>query len=120
MGRQVAAPFIKIILATLALTPLLSAAQTTPADKPTPRTDKNSQLAHEQLLAKAKEGRIDVYFEGDSITRRWDANDYAQLQQNWKKTSSAGTPPTLAGAPIKYRTFSGASKTENSLEFIRK
>jgi lysophospholipase L1-like esterase len=85
MGRQVAAPFIKIAIATLALLPLLSAVQTAPADRPAARTDKNSQLAHEQLLAKAKEGRIDVYFEGDSITRRWDANDYQKLQQNWKK-----------------------------------
>ena len=49
------------------------------------RTDANSQLAHEQLLAKAKQGRIDVYFEGDSITRRWGATDYPQLLENWKK-----------------------------------
>ena len=54
------------------------------ADKPAPRVDKNSQLAHEQLLEKAKQGRIDVYFEGDSITRRWGATDYPQLLDNWK------------------------------------
>ena len=56
-----------------------------PADQAAPRTDKNSQIAHEQLLAKAKQGRIDVYFEGDSITRRWGALDYPELLQNWKK-----------------------------------
>jgi lysophospholipase L1-like esterase len=50
-----------------------------------PRTDKNSQLAHEQLLAKAKQGRIDVYFEGDSIARRWGATDYPDFLENWKK-----------------------------------
>ncbi len=50
-----------------------------------PRTDKNSQIAHEQLLTKAKLGRIDVYFEGDSITRRWGALDYPELLENWKK-----------------------------------
>ena len=55
------------------------------ADRPAPRTDKNSQLAHEQLLAKAKQGRIDIYFEGDSITRRWGATDYPQLLENWKQ-----------------------------------
>jgi len=55
------------------------------ADQPTPRTDKNSQIAHEQLLAKAKQGRIDVYFEGDSITRRWGATDYPQLLENWRE-----------------------------------
>ena len=56
-----------------------------PADIPGPRTDKNSILAHEQLLEKAKKGRIDIYFEGDSITRRWDANDYPALQTNWNQ-----------------------------------
>jgi lysophospholipase L1-like esterase len=55
-------------------------------DAPAPRADKNSQLAHEQLLAKRTQGRIDVYFEGDSITRRWGATDYPQLLQNWKKS----------------------------------
>jgi len=55
------------------------------ADRPAPRSDRNSQLAHRQLLAKAKEGRIDVYFEGDSITRRWGATDYPQLLENWKR-----------------------------------
>jgi len=62
---------------------LTAAAQ---ANHPTPRADKNSQLAHEQLLQKAKSGgQIDVYFEGDSITRRWGATDYPELLANWKK-----------------------------------
>ncbi len=55
------------------------------ADRAAPRTDKNSQIAHEQLLAKAKQGRIDIYFEGDSITRRWGATDYPQLLENWRQ-----------------------------------
>ena len=41
--------------------------------------DANSQLAHEQLLEKAKKGGIDIYFEGDSITRRWGATDYPHV-----------------------------------------
>jgi lysophospholipase L1-like esterase len=49
------------------------------------RTDQNSRIAHEQLLQKAKTGRIDVYFEGDSITRRWGATDYPELLANWKE-----------------------------------
>lgn len=53
------------------------------ADQAVPRTDKNSQLAHEQLLEKAKRGGIDVYFVGDSITRRWGATDYPELLANW-------------------------------------
>ena len=55
------------------------------ADRPIPRADQNSRTAHEQLLAKAKQGHIDVYFEGDSITRRWGATDYPQLLENWNR-----------------------------------
>jgi len=52
---------------------------------PVPRTDANSKSAHEQLLEKAKKGRIDAYFVGDSITRRWGATDYPNFLANWKK-----------------------------------
>jgi len=55
------------------------------ADKPAPRRDANSQLAHEQLLEKARKGGIDIYFEGDSITRRWGATDYPDFLANWKQ-----------------------------------
>jgi lysophospholipase L1-like esterase len=57
----------------------------TPADQPQARTDQNSLAAHAQLLEKAKQGHIDIYFEGDSITRRWGATDYPDLLANWKK-----------------------------------
>jgi lysophospholipase L1-like esterase len=58
-----------------------------PADQPAPRTDANSRLAHEQLLEKAKKGGIDIYFEGDSITRRWGCSDpqYKELLANWNE-----------------------------------
>jgi len=49
------------------------------------RTDLNSIAAHEQLLAKAKQGRIDLYFEGDSITRRWGATDHPKFLAQWKR-----------------------------------
>jgi (4-O-methyl)-D-glucuronate---lignin esterase len=53
----------------------------------TPRTDANSRLAHAQLVAKAKAGGIDLYFLGDSITRRWGCTDpqWSELLANWKK-----------------------------------
>lgn len=57
----------------------------TGADRPIPRADQNSQTAHEQLLEKARKGGIDVYFVGDSITRRWGATDYPELLENWKQ-----------------------------------
>jgi lysophospholipase L1-like esterase len=56
-----------------------------PADQPVFRTDPNSLIAHAQLLAKTHQGGIDVYFEGDSITRRWGATDYPDLLANWKR-----------------------------------
>jgi lysophospholipase L1-like esterase len=55
------------------------------ADQPAPRTDANSKLAHEQMLANLKKGQIDVYFSGDSITRRWRATDYPQFLSNWNE-----------------------------------
>jgi lysophospholipase L1-like esterase len=54
------------------------------ADRPSPRTDANSLAAHAELVQKARTGRIDVYFVGDSITRRWGALDYPALLANWK------------------------------------
>src|SRR3954453_7937425 len=56
-----------------------------PADRPVARTDANSITAHTQLLEKVKQGRIDIYFEGDSIARRWGATDYPELLANWKQ-----------------------------------
>lgn len=56
-----------------------------PADQPVSRTDENSLKAHAQLLEKARKGGIDIYFEGDSITRRWGATDYPELLANWRE-----------------------------------
>jgi lysophospholipase L1-like esterase len=68
--------FLLIVLFILLVEP--------PADRPAPRLDENSMIAHQDLLAKRTKGRIDVYFEGDSITRRWGAVDYPDLLANWK------------------------------------
>jgi lysophospholipase L1-like esterase len=84
-----------LALAVLLATPSAWAAEPAVAPPATPaapdpaapvaRTDPNSRTAHEQLLAKASKGRIDVYFVGDSITRRWGATDYPDFLDNWKK-----------------------------------
>jgi lysophospholipase L1-like esterase len=52
-----------------------------------PRTDRNSLLAHAQLVEKARQGGIDLYFAGDSITRRWGTSDtkYKDFLANWKE-----------------------------------
>lgn len=57
-----------------------------PADVAAPRLDANSLVAHQQLLEKKKQGRIDIYFVGDSITRRWGATDYPQFLDHWKRS----------------------------------
>ena len=56
-----------------------------PADVPSPRGDANSRAAHLQMVQKARTGRIDLYFLGDSITRRWGTSDaaYAPFLANW-------------------------------------
>lgn len=56
-----------------------------PADRPVMRHDRNSHLAHADLLAKAKAGGISLYFVGDSITRRWGATDYPDFLAHWKQ-----------------------------------
>jgi lysophospholipase L1-like esterase len=55
--------------------------------EPVARTDQNSQIAHAQLLEKARKGGIDIYFEGDSITRRWGTSDeqYKAFLANWRQ-----------------------------------
>src|SRR5262245_29544792 len=55
------------------------------ADRPVARTDANSRLAHRQRVESLKKGKIDLYFVGDSITRRWRATDYPKFLPNWKE-----------------------------------
>jgi lysophospholipase L1-like esterase len=62
-----------------------------PADVPQERTDENSRIAHRELVQKAQhgatDGRVDAYFVGDSITRRWGCTDpqYRDLLESWRK-----------------------------------
>jgi len=77
-----------------------------PADQPQVRADRNSHLAHQQLLAKAEAGGIDLYFEGDSITRRWGALDYPELLAHWNDTFHGWNAANFAW---------GGDRTENIL-----
>jgi len=81
MNRSV--KFLAAVFATVLCGNAACAQFNRPADKPAPRTDRNSLIAHEQLLEKARQGGIDVYFLGDSITRRWGATDYPEFLANW-------------------------------------
>ncbi len=77
-----------------------------PADQPRMRADRNSHLAHQQLLAKAKSGGIDVYFLGDSITRRWGALDYPDFLAHWNRSFHGWNAGNFGW---------GADRTENIL-----
>ncbi len=57
-----------------------------PADQPLERTDPKSRLGHLHLLEKARSGRIDVYFVGDSLTRRWAGTDHPHLLAHWRES----------------------------------
>jgi lysophospholipase L1-like esterase len=54
---------------------------------PAARTDANSMLAHQELVAKARAGGIDLYFLGDSIIRRWGCTDpqWSAMLANWNQ-----------------------------------
>ena len=79
-----------------------------PADRASPRLDKNSQLAHEQLLQKKTLGKIDAYFIGDSITRRWGTSDpqWKHLLDNWNANFKGWNAADFGW---------GADKTQNIL-----
>jgi lysophospholipase L1-like esterase len=76
----------ELLVCVLVAEKLRAAEQPPPANKPAQRTDANSRLAHQQLVEKARRGGIDLYFVGDSITRRWGCSDpqYADLLAHWK------------------------------------
>jgi lysophospholipase L1-like esterase len=57
-------------------------------------------------LAKAKQGGIDIYFEGDSIVRRWGATDYPEFLANWKQNFSGWNAADFGW---------GADRTQNIL-----
>jgi alpha-glucuronidase len=80
-GDPAALDYIEILSAPVAAAALDNASGLEPVS----RTDQNSLTAHAQLLEKARKGRIDIYFEGDSITRRWGATDYPDLLAHWNR-----------------------------------
>jgi lysophospholipase L1-like esterase len=53
------------------------------AARPEPQLNPLFLPAHRALLQKRTQGVIDVYFLGDSITRRWQGTDYPEHKQNW-------------------------------------
>jgi hypothetical protein len=79
------------------------------ADTVVPRKDKNSMIAHEQLLEKSKKGQIDVYFFGDSITRRWERamSNTKHFTKIGSKIFGVGTRQISVGAATQRKMFFG-------------
>jgi lysophospholipase L1-like esterase len=75
-----AVPLLLVVATSIAQNPV-------PADQPSPRSDQNSMIAHQELLEKARKGHIKIYFLGDSITRRWGTSDeqYKHFLANWRQ-----------------------------------
>jgi (4-O-methyl)-D-glucuronate---lignin esterase len=86
--------------------PLPALAGEQPASEPVRRVDPLSLVAHQRLLDQAKKGHTDIYFEGDSITRRWGASDYPELLDNWNKNFSGWSAEDFGW---------GADRTQNIL-----
>jgi len=84
---QISSRVVRCALAVLVVTTCMQIGYAQRGVTPAPRTDRNSQIAHEQLVEKARRGGIDVYFVGDSITRRWGTSDaqYRDFFDNWRR-----------------------------------
>jgi len=91
-------------------TPPGAGAANGPADEAVERLDTNSRIAHADLLEKRRKGRIDIYFEGDSIARSWGASDYPDLLANWNQNFSGWNAADFAW---------GADRTQNILWRLR-
>ena len=78
---------VNALSSALLLAMMVSVAHAQDGTQPIARGDENSRTAHAQLVEKARRGGIDVYFAGDSITRRWGTSDaqYRDFLDNWTR-----------------------------------
>ena len=83
------------------------------ADVPAPQANPLFMAAHKALLEKTKQGVIDVYFLGDSIRGVGKAPIIRNTKRIGTKTSSAGMPPTSAGAATRRKMYCGDCKMGN-------
>jgi lysophospholipase L1-like esterase len=90
-GRYIKAPAIVVANAPTGLSDATSRPSTdddrplvaVATDEAAPQANPLFPRAHQMLLEKRKQGVIDIYFLGDSITRRWQATDYPEHKKNW-------------------------------------
>jgi lysophospholipase L1-like esterase len=82
---QKSLPYFYVLILLAPFSRVLAQAPTAvdKADVPSPQTNPLFMAAHKALLEKSKQGVINVYFLGDSITRRWQGTDYPEHKKNW-------------------------------------
>lgn len=73
-------------LLVASMLPTLASCNTAPQHQAYAPWNETGRIAHQELLQKAHSGQIDLYFLGDSITRRWGALDYPDFLAHWNKT----------------------------------
>jgi lysophospholipase L1-like esterase len=81
-------PKVNVFIAALLVCGSVAMISAQSGSEPVARTDENSRVAHTHLLDKARRGGIDVYFAGDSITRRWGTSDaaYRTFFDHWTRS----------------------------------
>lgn len=76
---------IALVLSAMAADAFGQSASGGGADQAVPQNNPMFLAAHQVLLEKKSQGVIDVYFLGDSITRRWQGTDYPEHKKNWDR-----------------------------------
>ncbi|MFT3830577.1 MAG: GDSL-type esterase/lipase family protein [Opitutaceae bacterium] len=79
-------PLARPLAGLFVLATLVGSANAGTPHAPFPPWNENGRIGHQQLVEKTKQGRIDLYFLGDSITRRWGALDYPEFLAHWNQT----------------------------------
>ena len=96
-----------------------------PADVGRPADGRRPRMSLAAHAAAARESAsaagIDVYFEGDSIVRRWGATDYPELLANWKRELlRLERGGFRLGRRPHARTSCGGWRTASSMASIRR
>ncbi len=60
--------------------------------KPVERGGEAAKASHLERVARAQQGGVDLYFLGDSITRRWAGVDYPEFLADWQARWGAWKP----------------------------
>ncbi len=111
--RQIAL-VIGIAVVIAGLVPFLVDWESNSAARPAPRDEPSWGELHDEYVARAKVGGIDLLFLGDSITLFWDRHP-----EVWDRFTSLAAPPISGSGAIRPRISSGGWTTARLTGFIR-